>query len=187
VFSRALRWSISWGRWIKSILRHLISVRLILLLSSHLILFLSTGLIHSGVHTETLYAFLFSSCVLHVSPISFTDSDAALWRILTFHIPIFYLLYKINVVFSFAFHGHLKFTLIETSNSWHKRSEPGRIMHSLWYYLTPNMLWGFTTAREQWWNLTSDNKIAHQTYQIQNSTEHIIKPTRAHSHTLACT
>jgi hypothetical protein len=51
VFTRAIHWSLSWARWIKSIPPHPTSLRSILLLSSHLRLGLPSGLFPSGFPT----------------------------------------------------------------------------------------------------------------------------------------
>jgi hypothetical protein len=48
VFTRALHWSLSWARWIQSIPSHHISLRFILILSTHLRLGLPNGLLPSG-------------------------------------------------------------------------------------------------------------------------------------------
>jgi hypothetical protein len=71
VFTRALYWSISWARSIQSIPSHPISLRSILILSTHLRLGLPSGLFHSGFPTNILYAFRFSpiraTCPVHHS------------------------------------------------------------------------------------------------------------------------
>jgi hypothetical protein len=63
VFTRALHWSLSWARSIQSIPSHPISLRPILILSTHLHL-------HSGIPTNILCAFLFSpncaTCPAHL-------------------------------------------------------------------------------------------------------------------------
>jgi hypothetical protein len=60
VFTRALHWSLFWARSIQSIPSHPISLRFILILSTHLRLGLPSGLFYSGIPTNILYAFLFS-------------------------------------------------------------------------------------------------------------------------------
>jgi hypothetical protein len=60
MFTRALNWSLSWGRSIQSIPRHPISLRPILVLSIHLYLSLPRGIFPSGFPTNILYTFLFS-------------------------------------------------------------------------------------------------------------------------------
>jgi hypothetical protein len=69
VFTRALHWSLSWATSIQSIPLHPVSLRSILILSSHLHLDLHSGLFPSGFPTKILYAFLFFSCVLNVLPL----------------------------------------------------------------------------------------------------------------------
>jgi hypothetical protein len=60
VFTRTLHWSLSWARSIQSIPSHPISVRSILILSTHLRFGLPSDLFPSGFPTNILYAFLFS-------------------------------------------------------------------------------------------------------------------------------
>jgi hypothetical protein len=59
-FTRALHLSLSWARPIQSKLPHPDSKRFILILSNHLNLGLSSGLLPSGFPTNNLYPFLFS-------------------------------------------------------------------------------------------------------------------------------
>jgi hypothetical protein len=70
LFTRARHWSLSWVKWIQSIRSHPISLRSILLLSFHLRVGLPSGLFSFGFPTKTLYAFLFSPCMLHAMTIS---------------------------------------------------------------------------------------------------------------------
>jgi hypothetical protein len=70
VFTRALHWSLSWARSIQSIPSHPISLRSIIILFTYLRLVLPSGLFSSGFSTNILYAFLFSTFVLHAPPIS---------------------------------------------------------------------------------------------------------------------
>jgi hypothetical protein len=58
VFTRALHWSLFWARSIQSIPSHPISLRYILILSTHLRLGLPSGLFLCGIPTNILYAFL---------------------------------------------------------------------------------------------------------------------------------
>jgi hypothetical protein len=67
VFTRALHWFPSWARSIQFIPPHPISLRSILIVSSHLRLGLPSGLFPSGFPTKILYAW-----VLHDLPISST-------------------------------------------------------------------------------------------------------------------
>jgi hypothetical protein len=56
---RALHWSLPWARLIQSIPLHPVSLRSILILSTHLYLHLPSGLFPSGFPTNILYAFVF--------------------------------------------------------------------------------------------------------------------------------
>jgi hypothetical protein len=82
VFTRALHWSLSWATSIQSTPDHPISLRCILILSTHLRLGLPSGLFPSGYPANILYAFLFAPLVLHVPPIlSFwLDHSNYTWR-----------------------------------------------------------------------------------------------------------
>jgi len=60
VFTRARHWSSFWARWIQSIHSHPTSPRSVLILLSHLCLFLPSGLFHSGFPTKILYSFFIS-------------------------------------------------------------------------------------------------------------------------------
>jgi hypothetical protein len=59
VFTRAVQWSLSWARSIQSIPPHPLSLRFILILSTHLHQGLPSGLFPSGSPTNILHAFLF--------------------------------------------------------------------------------------------------------------------------------
>jgi hypothetical protein len=70
VFTRALKWSLSWASSIQSIPSHPIFLRSILILSTHLRLGLPSSLFPSGFPTNILYAFLVSpiraTCPAHL-------------------------------------------------------------------------------------------------------------------------
>jgi hypothetical protein len=70
VFTRALHWSLSLAISIQSTPSHHISLRFILMLSTHLHLGLPSGLFPSGLPTYILYVFLFSpiraTCPAHL-------------------------------------------------------------------------------------------------------------------------
>jgi hypothetical protein len=70
VFKRSLHWFLSWARSIQSIPSHSISLRYILILSTHQRVGLRSGLFPSDFYTNILYAFLFSpiraTCVDHL-------------------------------------------------------------------------------------------------------------------------
>jgi len=63
VFTRASYSYLSWARWIQSTTSHTLSLRLILISSSHLRLCISSGLSTSGFQTISLC--ISPSCVLH--------------------------------------------------------------------------------------------------------------------------
>ena len=70
-FTSARHLSLSWARSIQSMPSHPTSWRSILILSSHLLLDLPSGLFPPGFPTKFLYAPLLIPCVLHAPPISF--------------------------------------------------------------------------------------------------------------------
>jgi hypothetical protein len=61
MFTRALYWSLPWASWIQFITSYPISLRSILILSTHLRSGLPSGLYHFGFPINILYAFLFSA------------------------------------------------------------------------------------------------------------------------------
>jgi hypothetical protein len=60
VFTRACHWSLSWARWIQSTSSHTLSVRSIMILSSHVRLRLQGGYFPSGFPAKIPYTFLIS-------------------------------------------------------------------------------------------------------------------------------
>jgi hypothetical protein len=70
VFTRALHWSLSWAISIQSTPSHPISLRSILILSTHLRLGYPSSRFTSGFCTDILHAFLFSPFLLHALHIS---------------------------------------------------------------------------------------------------------------------
>jgi hypothetical protein len=76
VFTRALHWSLSWASSIQSTLPHLIPVRSILILSTHLRLGLPSGFFLLGFPTNILYSFLFSPFVPQALPLSFSSNSS---------------------------------------------------------------------------------------------------------------
>jgi hypothetical protein len=77
VFTRAIHWFLSWA-----IPPHLISLRPILILSTHLLIGLPSGLFPSGFRTKILCTILFYiASVLYVLPIS---SSLTLWSFLLY-------------------------------------------------------------------------------------------------------
>jgi hypothetical protein len=58
---RVSHWYLSWARWIQCTPSHPVSLRFILMISSHLCLDFLHGLFHCGFLTIILYAFLTSS------------------------------------------------------------------------------------------------------------------------------
>jgi hypothetical protein len=68
VSTKALHWSLSWARSIQSIPSHPLSLRSILILSTHLRLGLPSGLFQFGFPTNIPYAFLVSTFLLHAMP-----------------------------------------------------------------------------------------------------------------------
>jgi hypothetical protein len=71
VITGALHCSLSWATSIQSISSHSMSLRSILILSTHLRLGLSSGLFPSGLPINILYAFIFCSiratCPAHLT------------------------------------------------------------------------------------------------------------------------
>jgi hypothetical protein len=70
MFTRALQWPLSWARLTQSTPSHPISLRSILILSTHLHLGLTSGLLPFGFPTNILYALLFylmcATCPAHL-------------------------------------------------------------------------------------------------------------------------
>jgi len=70
VFRRAHHLTLFWARWVQSKPSHPVSLRSILILFSHLYICLLNGLFPSHFLTKILHAFLTSSYMLHILPIS---------------------------------------------------------------------------------------------------------------------
>jgi hypothetical protein len=65
VFTTAHQWCLSWARWIQSTTSHSVSLKSILILSSHLRLGLPSGVFPSDFPTEILYEYHLShSCYM---------------------------------------------------------------------------------------------------------------------------
>jgi hypothetical protein len=86
VFTRALHWCLSWAISIQSTSSHHISLRFILILSTHLLLGLSSGFFPFGFPTNILYTFLYSpiraTCPAHL--ILLTNTNCVLSYFLIF-------------------------------------------------------------------------------------------------------
>jgi hypothetical protein len=70
MFTRARHWSLSWARFIQFTPSHPISLRSVLILSSHL---------RQGFRTKIFRRFLQLPCVLHVPPIPPTTGQCPAW------------------------------------------------------------------------------------------------------------
>jgi hypothetical protein len=83
VFARVLYWPLSYARWIHSIPFHLIYIRSILTLSSHLRVGLHSGLFSAHFPAEILRAFTFSP-MCAICPVPFhapcLDLSNYIWR-----------------------------------------------------------------------------------------------------------
>jgi len=90
VFKRACRWSPSWVKWIQSPYFHLLSLRSISILSSHLYLDIPGGLLPSGFLNKTQFAFFTSP--IYASSISSSWLDlpnimgSRVWIIMFFNV-----------------------------------------------------------------------------------------------------
>jgi hypothetical protein len=73
VFTRAFHWYLTWARSIQSIPLYPTALRFILILSSHLRLFLHSGLFPSGFPNKILHDFLF--CPLLVCSVNYRAHD----------------------------------------------------------------------------------------------------------------
>jgi hypothetical protein len=72
VFTTARHWSLFWARWIQSTISHPITLRLILILSFHLCLYLPSGLFPSDFHTKVCMQF--SSLTIKIHSLSISSS-----------------------------------------------------------------------------------------------------------------
>jgi hypothetical protein len=107
----ALHWSLSWAISIQPTPSHPISLRSILILSTHLRLGLRSGLFPSGFPTNILYAFLFSpiraTCPAHKSKVNnlitlFLLFVGSWWTDMHLMIYVFSLAYIKKIQFSHA-------------------------------------------------------------------------------------
>jgi hypothetical protein len=74
VFTKTRRWTLSWARWIQSTPLYPISLRWILILSSHLYLVLPSSLFRSGFPTQILYVFKKKQSPTNCNLLDATDS-----------------------------------------------------------------------------------------------------------------
>jgi len=70
VFTRSCHWSLSWSKWIQSTSSHTLSLRYILILSSHLCIGLPSSLCIQVFWPQLCMNFSSLWCMLHAMPIS---------------------------------------------------------------------------------------------------------------------
>ena len=97
-FTTARHLSLSWARSIQFMPFQPISLRSILILSFHIYMGLSSGLLPSGFPTSTLYARLLSPYVLHALPISVFFIWSPEWYLVRTHKAPHYVVFSVSLL-----------------------------------------------------------------------------------------